>query len=662
MKKIYMTALSLLVTAKVFALADLVVTLGGFSPMSISKCENLTVTATVKNSGNVVAPKSTVFLTIAQNATFSDISYLSQTKVKQLNPNESVVVEFIYPIASTYSASRYYVGIYVDAYGEVVESDEANLYPLSGTLSLANTLTASLKIPYPIIFIHGLASDSDTWNTLTDNIDKTYGWTFGGRMDFCLNADGNKYTANFATDYKDFTALQNNLSVADYYYVNFSVSAAGVFGPNTYTSQSNQSAIFKQGRAVRDAIKYVRQKTGADKVILVGHSMGGLASREYLQNPAVWQSDAQHHVAKLFTVGTPHGGSNSTASVLSTVSAGLDESSEAVRDLRYNNLIYVGRYLFGGTETTSSGFYNGDINCNGVTGDAIVGLQDKTIPTNIFYTCMIGTGAFTGGDGIVAESRANINTYPSIPGVVADTFLDRTYATIETHTKLPQNIRENIKGLDEPYAYNLAYGISLNKLYYGFITQQSLGAPYSTESDDFKFTVTQRGNLRLRVYNIPVHDFGINLLNLNEQAVIRTIKSNSRGNIDTIINLNAGSYYLELFGYPNDYSYVYPYAFRADFTPNTATQDVDNAILTSKIYPNPVVDYATIRFNLPINSDVKIKIYNALGQEVKTLNLGNLLSGENNIELNTSDMNNGIYIYSIQTDKDLESKQFVIRR
>lgn len=661
MKKMYITVLSLLVAAKVFALADLVVTVGGFSPLSISKCENLTVTATVKNIGNVVAPKSTVFLSIAQNATFSDISYLSQTKVRQLNPNESVVVEFIYPIASTYSASSYYVGIYVDAYGEVLESDEANLYRLSGTFSLANTLTASLKTPYPIIFIHGLASDSDTWNTLTDNIDKTYGWTFGGRMDFCLNADGNKYTANFATDYKDFTALQNNLSVGDYYYVNFSVSATGIFNPDSYATQSNQSAIFKQGRAVRDAIKYVRQKTGADKVILVGHSMGGLASREYLQNPAIWQSDAQHHVAKLFTVGTPHGGSNFSSLGLSVFDK-IDEKSEAARDLRYNSGIYTGRYLFGGTETTSSTFNNGDINCNGITGDAIVGLQDKTIPTNIFYTCMIGTGALTGGDGVVAESRANINNYPSILGVVADTFLDPTYSSSETHTKLPQNIRENIKGLDEPYAYNLAYGISLNKLYYGFITQQSLGGLYSTDYDDFKFTVTQRGNLRLRVYNIPVHDFGIDLLNLNQQPMIRTIKSNSRGNIDTTINLNTGSYYLELFGSPNDVSHIYPYAFRADFTPNTAIQDVDNTILTSKIYPNPVTDYATIRFNLPINSDVKIKIYNGLGQEVKRLNLGNLLSGENNIEINTSDMNNGIYIYSIQTEKNLESKQFVIRR
>ena len=70
---------------------------------------------------------------------------------------------------------------------------------------------------------------------------------------------------------------------------------------------------------VKWAIYYVLQLTGRDKVILMGHSMGGLAAREYLQNPSNWQLDGQTHVAKLVTTGTPHGGSNASFSILNTV-------------------------------------------------------------------------------------------------------------------------------------------------------------------------------------------------------------------------------------------------------------------------------------------------------------------------------------------------------
>ena len=35
-----------------------------------------------------------------------------------------------------------------------------------------NNLSGSIKIPYPIIFIHGLDSDSDTWNETTNFMDQ----------------------------------------------------------------------------------------------------------------------------------------------------------------------------------------------------------------------------------------------------------------------------------------------------------------------------------------------------------------------------------------------------------------------------------------------------------------------------------------------------------
>ena len=50
-------------------------------------------------------------------------------------------------------------------------------------------------------------------------------------------------------------------------------------------------------------INEVLKETGKEKVILVGHSMGGLLSRYYLQ-----RLDGDKHVKKIITIGTPHYG------------------------------------------------------------------------------------------------------------------------------------------------------------------------------------------------------------------------------------------------------------------------------------------------------------------------------------------------------------------
>ena len=57
-----------------------------------------------------------------------------------------------------------------------------------------------------------------------------------------------------------------------------------------------------------DCVSIIKEKK-FNKVILVGHSMGGLAAREYIQNSMHWLT-GNHRVAKLVTSGTPHQGSN----------------------------------------------------------------------------------------------------------------------------------------------------------------------------------------------------------------------------------------------------------------------------------------------------------------------------------------------------------------
>lgn len=198
--------------------------------------------------------------------------------------------------------------------------------------------TENQHLPYPVIFIHGLNSDFSVWHDQRDAlINGLAGLSFGGYYNYCLNYDGNNSTANklvYPTPGADiaYFILENPIA-ADYYIVNFDIDNFGRPRYNTNFTDvlSNESAIAKQGVALKRIISMVLNLTGRDKVVLMGHSMGGLAAREYVQNPSNWQSDGQHHVAKLVTTGTPHGGYMGLNASLFTE---INSFSEAYRDLR----------------------------------------------------------------------------------------------------------------------------------------------------------------------------------------------------------------------------------------------------------------------------------------------------------------------------------------
>ena len=75
--------------------------------------------------------------------------------------------------------------------------------------------------------------------------------------------------------------------------------------------------IEKAAVELYDFIMKIRTRTGAPKVFLVAHSMGGLIARCMIQKKC--QQDgrlaARDIVAKLFTYGTPHGGIRSAGGV-----------------------------------------------------------------------------------------------------------------------------------------------------------------------------------------------------------------------------------------------------------------------------------------------------------------------------------------------------------
>ena len=74
-----------------------------------------------------------------------------------------------------------------------------------------------------------------------------------------------------------------------------------------------------------------------------------------------------------------------------------------------------------------------------------------------------------------------------------------------------------------------------------------------------------------------------------------------------------------------------------------------------KLYPNPFSRNTSISFNLAKATNVRMRVYNAIGQLVKTVIDGVCEAGANVLHWNGRDnkgriLPNGIYLYSLETE------------
>jgi hypothetical protein len=82
----------------------------------------------------------------------------------------------------------------------------------------------------------------------------------------------------------------------------------------------------------------------------------------------------------------------------------------------------------------------------------------------------------------------------------------------------------------------------------------------------------------------------------------------------------------------------------------------------SQNYPNPFNPSTLITYQIPENSFVKLIIYNAIGQVVKTLVNTNKTAGKYSVNFNASDLPTGIYIYRLQAGNFVSSKKMVLMK
>ena len=85
-----------------------------------------------------------------------------------------------------------------------------------------------------------------------------------------------------------------------------------------------------------------------------------------------------------------------------------------------------------------------------------------------------------------------------------------------------------------------------------------------------------------------------------------------------------------------------------------------NNFLLFQNYPNPFNPTTTMKFALPINSRVKINVYNSLGQLVETLIDKEMESGYHEVNFDASRMASGVYLYQLQAQDYVSVKKMLL--
>ncbi|MCZ7610011.1 MAG: T9SS type A sorting domain-containing protein [Ignavibacterium sp.] len=77
-------------------------------------------------------------------------------------------------------------------------------------------------------------------------------------------------------------------------------------------------------------------------------------------------------------------------------------------------------------------------------------------------------------------------------------------------------------------------------------------------------------------------------------------------------------------------------------------------------YPNPFNPSTTIKFQIPKDGFVSLKVYDILGNEITTLVNEEKSQGRYEVIFNASSLANGVYIYKIQSGDFISSKKMIL--
>jgi hypothetical protein len=103
-----------------------------------------------------------------------------------------------------------------------------------------------------------------------------------------------------------------------------------------------------------------------------------------------------------------------------------------------------------------------------------------------------------------------------------------------------------------------------------------------------------------------------------------------------------------------------PYWFTGNVTGIKKVNSIPIEYSLSQNYPNPFNPSTVIEYSLETNENVKLEIYNVLGQLISSLVDAKQQAGSYKVEFDASELTSGIYFYSLTADKVNITKKMIL--
>jgi photosystem II stability/assembly factor-like uncharacterized protein len=205
----------------------------------------------------------------------------------------------------------------------------------------------------------------------------------------------------------------------------------------------------------------------------------------------------------------------------------------------------------------------------------------------------------------------------------------------------------------------------------------SKGTLFAASEDSGVYCSTNNGNNWSRVFNYTSTStkyLTSITVSTNDNLYFSTsmegvYRSTNNGLTWTQVNLGLAedSYLYAVSIDPDGYLYTGAYQYGIYKSIKATTVSVKNLttikpdkFLLEQNFPNPFNSTTTIRYSLPADNHVEIKIYDMLGKEVTTLVNDRQIAGKYEIKFEADNLTSGVYFYSIRAGNLYDSKKLML--
>jgi len=87
---------------------------------------------------------------------------------------------------------------------------------------------------------------------------------------------------------------------------------------------------------------------------------------------------------------------------------------------------------------------------------------------------------------------------------------------------------------------------------------------------------------------------------------------------------------------------------------------IPNAFYLEQNYPNPFNSSCAIKYSIPKSSQISLKIFNTLGQEIETLVSDEKPVGTYELNWNAANLPSGVYFYQLKAGEFISTKKMIL--